>query len=238
VALVGRVHRYECDDEHHAAASDLNLTFGIRLLMRLGIQQLILTNAAGGIRPGMRPGDLMLIDDHLTLPMHPFRSADSNERRDRGHPGKILSAVDPALSADQSSPELLESGFRSRSSEFLSRLWCQHMVSTAMGIDAPLQIHRGVYAMMSGPCYETPAEVRMLRTLGADAAGMSTVPEALCAASAGVSVLGVSCITNLAAGLSTQQLSHREVIETAERIRWPFTAWLKQLIQGLDSGTN
>ena len=92
--------------------------------------------------------------------------------------------------------------------------------------------------MMSGPCYETPAEVRMLRTLGADAAGMSTVPEALCAASAGVSVLGVSCITNLAAGLSTHQLSHHEVIETAEKIRLPFTAWLKQVIPGLDSVTN
>jgi purine-nucleoside phosphorylase len=238
VALVGRVHRYECDDEHHVAASDLILTFGIRLLMRLGIQKLILTNAAGGIRPGMRPGDLMLIEDHLMLPMPPFRTADSRERIRKTYPGKTHSAGEPALSADQSSPESSALGVRSRSLAFQSALWCQHMVSTAMRIDAPLQIHRGVYAMMSGPCYETPAEVRMLRALGVDAAGMSTVPEALCAASAGVSVLGVSCITNLAAGLSTQQLSHREVIETAERIRLPFTAWLKQVIHGLDSVTN
>lgn len=214
VALVGRVHRYECDDEHHVSASDFNLTFGIRLLMQLGIRQLILTNAAGGIRPGMRPGDLMLIEDHLMLPMSPFRTA------------------------DKSSAASSEFGFLERSSEYNSRLWCQHMVSTAMRIVSPLQIHRGVYAMMSGPCYETPAEVRMLRTLGADAAGMSTVPEALCAATAGLSVLGVSCITNLAAGLSSQNLSHHEVIETAERIRLPLTAWLKQVIQRLGSGFN
>lgn len=114
-----------------------------------------------------------------------------------------------------------------------SHLWSERLRHQAFQIATPLTVHRGVYAMMSGPNYETPAEVRMLQTLGVDAVGMSTVPEALAAAKRGIDVLGVSCITNVASGLSDQPLDHDEVKQTANSIENEFTDWMVELVQSI-----
>jgi purine-nucleoside phosphorylase len=111
-----------------------------------------------------------------------------------------------------------------------SPLWCSSLRTLAMQIPTSLKVHRGVYAMMTGPNYETPAEIRMLQKLGADAVGMSTIPEAIFAASRGIRVLGVSCVTNIAAGLSDQTLNHHEVTETASSIEGEFIDWVWKLV--------
>ena len=108
--------------------------------------------------------------------------------------------------------------------------WCPQLQRIATSIPCPLRLHSGVYAMMPGPAYETPAEVRMLRTLGADAVGMSTVPEALEAAARQMPTLGISCITNIAAGLQNSPLSHAEVTATGSRIQHQLATWLSSLI--------
>lgn len=196
--LQGRVHFYEgCAVE--------SVTFGVRLLSCLGIQQVIITNAAGGIRDGILPGDLMLISDHI----RPLAAAGLRFE---------------SIKANQS-PLVGDAGRR--------LLWSNTLRDAATSVRTQLRIHQGVYSMMTGPAYETAAEIRMLRWLGADAVGMSTVPEALCAASLGIEVLGVSCITNVAAGLSAQLLSHHDVTTTAASIEAPFTDWLLNVIATL-----
>jgi purine-nucleoside phosphorylase len=195
VMLQGRVHHYE----GHPVDEIL---LGTRLLIDLGIQTLIVTNAAGGIHPEFRPGQLMLIRDHLrALPLRSFQAANQSH--------------------SSSGPREFEVG---------PRLWDASLRAIAESIPTSLTIHEGVYAMMPGPCYETPAEIKMLRRLGADAVGMSTIPEALYAAGRGISVLGISCITNAAAGLSDQQLSHSEVTATASAIEEHFVNWLWDLV--------
>ncbi len=159
------------------------VVFPTRVVCSLGIKTFILTNAAGGINTGFRAGDLMLIQDHLNL------------MGDNPLKGSNLAELGPRF------PDLTEA-YSAECREVL--------LSTASELDIPL--HHGVYAGVLGPTYETPAEVRMLRTMGADAVGMSTVPESIAANHLGVRVLGVSCITNLAAGLSTRRQSHNEVI--------------------------
>lgn len=114
------------------------------------------------------------------------------------------------------------------------KLWSPRLRSLAKKVHTALTVHEGVYAMNSGPNYETPAEVRMLRTMGVDAVGMSTVPEALAAAARGIEVLGVSCITNVASGLSDQPLDHKEVGATAASVESAFTAWLFNLLAAID----
>ena len=109
-------------------------------------------------------------------------------------------------------------------------MWNEELRHRIRRIKSPLQVHEGVYAMMTGPNYETPAEIRALQRLGADAVGMSTVPEALVAASLGMHVLGASCITNVAAGLSTAPLSHADVTSTAAAIEVPFADWLWDVV--------
>lgn len=190
VFLQGRVHYYE-------GLSVPQITFAVRMLHALGIQRLIVTNAAGGIRPTFRPGHLMLIDGHWTFLEAQPRTGD-RMMRDGG------------------------------------RLWNAGLRRAAASIPTALTIHSGVYAMMSGPNYETPAEVRMLQHLGADAVGMSTVPEALAAARRNIDVLGVSCITNIACGLAEGELHHQEVTETASLIEAEFTSWLRDLIGRLE----
>ncbi len=194
VMLQGRVHFYE-------GGTVESVTFGVRLMRRLGIQQLIITNAAGGIRDGILPGDLMLISDHI----RPLAVAEL--RFD-------TMMANASLVGDTGRP----------------LLWSNTLRDAAKSVRTQLRIHQGVYSMMTGPAYETAAEIRMLRWLGADAVGMSTVPEALCAASLGIEVLGVSCITNVAAGLSTQLLSHHEVTTAAASIAAPFADWLWDVI--------
>lgn len=176
------------------------VVFGVRLMLQLGARTLIISNAAGGIRADLAPGSLMLIEDHLNLTGH-------NPLCGRNDPAlgvrfpDMSAAYDPALLA------------------------CAQAVAARTGV----QVSRGVYAGLLGPSYETPAEIRMLRTLGADAVGMSTVLEVIAARHMGARVLGVSCVTNPAAGLSAQPLSHAEVEQTAEASRERFS----RLIEGV-----
>lgn len=182
VAMQGRFHLYE-----GWGAADV--VRPVRALAALGAEALVVTNAAGGIRPGMQPGDLMLISDHLNLMgRNPLAGAE---------------VVGAARFIDMSQP--YDPEFRAAARD----------VAAAQGI--PLT--EGVYAALLGPSYETPAEVRMLGRLGADAVGMSTVPEVLVARALGLRVLGISCITNLAAGLGGAHLSHEEVLEVGARVR-------------------
>lgn len=189
--LRGRVHWYE----GHALD---RLLFATRLVCGLGIQNLIVTNAAGGIRSDFRPGDLMLLDGHATF----------------------LPVGETAVSGGEFTPGLRPNPL----------LWNPQLRSIAERLQTSLAVHQGVYAMMSGPNYETPAEVRMLRSLGVDAVGMSTVPEAVAAAQRGVAVLGISCITNVASGLSDQPLDHSEVSDTASSVEHEFSEWMLKLV--------
>jgi len=163
-----------------------DVVFPTRTVCGLGIHTLILTNAAGGVNTRFRAGDLMLIEDHLNL------------MGDNPLKGPNLAQLGPRF------PDL---------SEAYSRDCLEVMKKTANELQIP--VHTGVYAGLLGPTYETPAEIRMFRTLGADAVGMSTVPESIAANHLGVRVVGVSCITNLAAGMSPHKLSHQEVIDNS-----------------------
>lgn len=194
LVLQGRVHAYEGYDAQEAV-------FPVRLLCRLGVRALVLTNAAGCINPAWAAGDLMRITDHLNL-----------------------SGRNPLVGANDArlGPRFPD----------LSRVWdarlARALEDAARDIDHPLRA--GVYACMLGPSYETPAEIRMVRILGGDAVGMSTVSEAIAAAHMGVPVAGISCLTNMAAGILDQPLSHAEVTETAERVRDRFVLLLERLL--------
>jgi purine-nucleoside phosphorylase len=177
--LQGRLHGYEGYSAAEAA-------FPVRLLFWLGVRMLVLTNASGGIRPGLRPGDWLLITDHLNL-------SGTNPLAGVNDEGVGPRFVD--LSHAYSEP--LRAALKASAAELAIRL------------------HEGVYAMVAGPSYETPAEVRMLRTLGADCVGMSTVPEVIAAAHQGVPVVALSCIANPAAGLGSAPLTHADVQETS-----------------------
>ncbi|MEI9949624.1 MAG: purine-nucleoside phosphorylase [Pseudomonadota bacterium] len=180
--------------------SQARSVFGVRLLAELGCSAVLLTNAAGGIHPSFAPGDLMLITDHLNL-MGDNPLCGPNFGDGPRFPD-LSQAYDLELQA-------------------LAREAARH---------AEVTLREGVYAAMLGPSYETPAEIRMLRTLGADAVGMSTVPEVIALRQRGVRVGGISCITNLAAGLSAQLLDHSEVEATARRSRDAFTAVLTRWV--------
>lgn len=197
VAMQGRVHMYE---GHPAAA----VAFPARTLIALGAQVLVITNAAGGLRPEWEPGTLMLISDHINLlPDHPLRGA-NDERLGPRFPD-MTRAYDLAL---------------------------RQLARRASGrVGVPLE--EGVYVASTGPTYETPAEVRMLHLLGADACGMSTVPEVIVANHMGARVLGISCITNKAAGITGEPLSHEEVTETAARVRERFQMLLDAILEDL-----
>lgn len=181
--------------------SPAQVSFPARVLCALGLHTLVVTNAAGGVNPGFQPGDLMVITDHLNLSGANPLTGPNDERLGPRFPD-MTTAYPEALRA-----QLLESG----------RL-------------AGVELKQGVYAVLSGPSYETPAEIRMLRTLGADAVGMSTVPEVIAANHMGVRVAGVSCITNLAAGLGGKPLTHEEVAETAHRVKHVFTRLLEDFL--------
>jgi purine-nucleoside phosphorylase len=196
-ALQGRVHIYE-------GYSMSEVVYPIRVLGCLGIRQLVVTNAAGGIDTTFRPGDLMLIEDHLNLMgMHPLIGPNIEE----------LGVRFPDMS----------DAYDSRMREVAQR------AAAAAGIE----LRRGVYAGLTGPSYETPAEIRMLRTLGAAAVGMSTVPEVLAANHMGIRVLGISCITNMAAGILPRKLTHQEVMDTTARVRDVFIALLRAILPEL-----
>ena len=177
--------------------------FPVRVLHALGVKTLFVSNAAGGINPGFAPGDLMLIRDHLNLM---FRNPLVGELE----PGDVRFP-------DMSAPYDADLGAQLREHADL--------------LDVPLR--EGVYAGLLGPTYETPAEVRMLRTLGGDAVGMSTVPEVIVARALGIRVAGISCITNLASGISPHPLSHTEVIETTALVAERFEALVERWVGGL-----
>ncbi|HSD18820.1 MAG TPA: purine-nucleoside phosphorylase [Anaeromyxobacter sp.] len=166
------------------------VAFGTRVLCSLGVKLLLVTNAAGGVNPAYGPGDLVRVVDHLNL-----------------------SGVNPLVGEND---ERLGPRFPDMSEAYDVRLGAL-LDETAARLGVPLR--RGVYACMPGPSYETPAEVRMLRVLGADLVGMSTVPEVIAARHMGVPVVGLSVVTNLAAGLGRRPLSHEEVAETAGRVK-------------------
>ena len=209
VMLQGRNHCYE----GHALPS---VQFATRLLHALGVQTLIVTNAAGGIRAGFAPGNLMVITSHL----RPLAAAWL-----RWH--SIDQTSETSLLADTAN------GRCSLLPAMHDLLWSKELRDRIVGISSPLRIHEGVYAMMSGPNYETPAEISAMQRLGADAVGMSTVPEALLAAELGMRVLGVSCITNLAAGLSANSLNHADVTATAAGIETQFANWIADVIEAI-----
>jgi purine-nucleoside phosphorylase len=197
VAMQGRAHVYE----GHAAA---DVAFPARVLIGLGAKILIVTNAAGGLRPEWSPGTLMVIADHIDLLRdHPLRGANDDDVGPRFP--DMTRAYAPELRA------------------------IVHGVARAQGI----AVEEGVYVAMPGPTYETPAEVRMLRGLGADATGMSTVPEVIVANHMGARVIGISCITNQAAGITGAPLSHAEVTETAARVRSTFERLLDGILGAL-----
>lgn len=197
--LAGRAHYYE--------GFDLGtVTFPIRVLAELGVREVLLTNAAGGIRRGLRPGDFLALEDHINLiGTNPLRGpvAAGRER-----------FVDMSYAYDP--------GLRSLMQKAARRL--------------RFRLATGVYLAVSGPSFETPAEIRAFRTLGADAVGMSTVPEAIVARQCGLRVAGLSCITNCAAGLGGpgQSLSHHEVLDVARDVAPRATRLVEAWVRGLD----
>lgn len=202
--LQGRVHRYE---GHSNAAVE----FSTRVLHAMGVKTILITNAAGGIRTGFQPGNLMVISSHL----------------------RPLAGIHQPHGSEHEHDRIPDSTGRGGSdiARMQELLWSENLRERIRTVNTPLKIHEGVYAMMTGPNYETPAEIRMLQRLGADAVGMSSVPEALTAAALGIRVLGVSCITNIAAGLSAAHLSHADVTATATAIEEPFSDWLQNVIR-------
>jgi len=195
--LQGRIHYYE-------GYSQREITLPIRVLAAIGVKTVVLTNAAGGINRRYKPGDLMLICDHINF-------SGSNPLI-----GPNLDSFGPRF-PDVS--DLYSAGLRQDVKE----------LSAFLGIP----LWEGVYLMCSGPNYETPAEIRMFERMGADAVGMSTVPEALVAAHCGMRVVGISCITNMAAGILNRKLDHSEVVETAAKVRRKFQMLLSDLVMYL-----
>jgi purine-nucleoside phosphorylase len=195
--LQGRVHLYE------GHASEMAV-FGVRVLARLGVFSVLLSNAAGGIRTSFKPGTLMLIDDHINLTgMNPL----------------------VGFNDDSLGPRFPD----------MTRAYDRRLSSLARDAAADIEVdlEEGVYAAMLGPSYETPAEIRMLRTMGADAVGMSTVPEVIALQHMGVRTAAISCITNKAAGMTTAALNHSEVEATASAVRETFVklfkAWIHRI---------
>ena len=180
------------------------ITLPIRVLAAIGVKTLVLTNAAGGVNLSYKPGTLMLISDHINF-------SGTNPLI-----GKNLEKFGPRF------PDV---------SDLYSADLRQVIKENASKENIPLE--EGVYLMCSGPNYETPAEIRAFRTLGADAVGMSTVPEALVAGHSGLSVVGVSCITNMAAGVLPRKLNHAEVVETAAMVHDLFHKLVNIILQSI-----
>jgi len=195
--MKGRAHLYE----GHAAD---RAVFGVRVLGRLGAGALVVTNACGGVREDLTPGDLVLLSDHLNLQGTSPLVGPNDDTLGPRFPD-MSDAYDPGLRA------------------------VAHDAAARLG----QSLSEGVYAAWLGPAFETPAEIRMIRILGGDLVGMSTVPEVIAAMHMGARVLGLSCCTNLAAGVTGEKLSHDEVTETAARVRGQFIALLSRIVEKL-----
>ena len=197
VIMQGRVHYYE-----GYPMSDVVLP--TRLMGLLGAKKLLLTNAAGGVNETFKPGDFMMITDHITI----------------GVPSPLIG------------PNIEELGtrFPDMSEVYSNRL---KGVVRECAADCGIDLKEGVYVQFTGPSYETPAEIRLARSWGADAVGMSTACEAMAARHMGLEVCGISCITNLAAGLSRQELNHKEVQETADRVAKSFKELVTKIVTNM-----
>jgi purine-nucleoside phosphorylase len=175
-----------------------------RVMAMLGINTLLITNSAGGLDPSMNPGDFMIIEDHINLMgTNPLTGPNQSE----------LGPRFPDMT------EAYDKNLRTKLEEAIKK--------------SSVVAHKGIYCAVSGPTYETPAEVRYLRMIGGSAVGMSTVPEVIAANHLGLKVCGVSCITNKAAGISSQKLSHNEVTETAKKVETQFSAFVSDFIASL-----
>jgi purine-nucleoside phosphorylase len=195
--MQGRVHFYEGYEMDE-------VMFLSRVLGRLGIKKLLVTNAAGGVNTSYKAGDLMLISDHINfMGVNPLRGPNVED----------LGLRFPDMS--EAYPETLRE------------------MAREVGASLGLTLQEGIYLALSGPTYETPAEIRAFRILGADAVGMSTVPEVIAASHMQIPVLGISCITNMAAGILKQKLHHQEVMDTSARVQKEFTALVLGVLERL-----
>ena len=197
VMMQGRYHFYE-------GYSMQTVTFPVKVMKKLGVKTLIITNAAGAVTPEFRPGDLMLITDHINF-----------------------MGTNPLIGKND---ETLGTRFPD-----MSEVYSKELIQTAEAIAKKLNINyqKGVYAATTGPSYETPSEVKMFRMLGANAVGMSTAPEAIVANYCGLKILGISCLTNYAAGVSETPLNHQEVIDTANRVKESFKNLLSEILKSI-----
>ncbi|WDV47921.1 purine-nucleoside phosphorylase [Clostridiaceae bacterium M8S5] len=197
IAMQGRFHYYE-------GYKMTDVTMPVRVMKLLGVDKLMITNAAGGVNKEFKPGDLMLITDHINFGF------------DNPLMGKNMEEFGPRF-PDMShayNPELIA-------------------IARKSAKNISLDLQEGVYMFFTGPTYETPAEIRMARILGADAVGMSTVPEVIAAVHSDMKVIGISCITNMAAGILDQPLNHEEVIETTQRVKSRFIAFAKEILKNI-----
>lgn len=194
ITMQGRFHHYEGYDMK-------TIAFPIRVMKLLGVETIIVTNAAGGVNTSFNPGDLMLIKDHIKF--------------GGGHP--LIGPNDSEFGVR----------FPDMSKAYTPELQVKVKKAAA---DLGIKLQEGVYTYLTGPCYETPAEIRMLRILGADAVGMSTVPEVITASHAGMKVVGISCISNMAAGILDQPITEEEVIEAGQMVKGTFARLLKEII--------
>ena len=195
VMMQGRFHFYE-------GHSIKKVVFPVQVMKKLGVETLIITNAAGGVNPSFNPSDLMIIKDHINfMGVNPLVGKNDDS----------MGVRFPDMS-EVYTPEYIE-------------------LAKKAGNDIGIDLQEGIYMALTGPSYETPAEVRMARTIGADAVGMSTVPEAMVASWAGMKVIGISCICNSAAGVSTVGLSHEEVIKAANKAKDKFKLLVKEVIK-------
>ncbi|MGB4589326.1 MAG: purine-nucleoside phosphorylase [Clostridiaceae bacterium] len=195
VMMQGRFHYYE-------GHSMREITLPVFVMRKLGVMNMIVTNACGGVNKSFSPGDLMIIEDHL------------NFTGNNPLMGRNLDEFGPRF------PDMSKAYNR----EYIA-------LAERIGEEEKISLKKGVYALYTGPSYETPAEIRAFRTLGVDAIGMSTVPEVIVANYSGMKVLGISCITNMASGILDQPLNHQEVIEVSARVRGNFITLISRVIE-------
>lgn len=189
--------------------SATEVVFPMRVLGRMGIQSAIITNAAGGISLEFKQGALVVIRDHINL-----------------------QGINPLIGPN-------DERFGLRFPDMTTAYWREYReIAIAEAKNLGIQVSEGVYAALSGPSYETPAEIRYLRAIGADLVGMSTVPEVIVARHMGIRVLGISCVTNMAAGILDQPINHLEVLETTERVKGQFIALLRAVLPRIASDKN
>jgi len=198
--MQGRVHFYE-------GYSPQEVIFPMRVMARMGIRAVVITNAAGGINRDFKQGCLVVLTDHINL-----------------------QGMNPLIGPN-------DARFGVRFPDMTQVYWKSYQtVALEEGQRLAVEMSQGVYAALTGPSYETPAEIRYLRSIGADLVGMSTVPEVIAAAHMGIRVLGISCVTNMAAGILDQPITSEEVLETGERVKADFVALLRAVIPRMSEG--